>query len=290
MIRKYVLLMILIVFTLSACTQVHDTGEETDNAQEEIAYNTEYLTYVTIDDGYCITACAEYSGAEYQYVVYELEDKDSEYSPEIYWVVVVLKDKKVLSVLRQELLVYEELNRATISNLVLEKDVNFDGKNDILLWLGHFGNQGLIRYACYLNIDDEFVECPSFSEIANPAVDEANQVVLSSWRNWAASHSWAMYYLIDGEYTETERLTEEPIFTEDDEELWTWTDEIFVDGEWQIREYFTQNDYDEETLYGEKVYGEGCHWDIGQDRWRTLFNNGMMSDYSIYSSEWVETG
>lgn len=266
------------------------TEPEHEAIKEYIAYSTEYLPYVTINEGYCITKCVEYSGTEYQYVIYELENSIgyTEYNREIYWTVIVLRDKQAFTVLRQDLDEYFGLI-PTASDLVLETDVDFDGKNDILLWLGHFGNQGLIRYACYLSRDEGVVACPSFSDIANPAVDAENRVILSSWKNWAVSHSYAMYYFIDGEYVETERLTEEPVQAENDEELWGWTDEIFGDGHWQTREYFTEKDYDTETLYREKVYGAESHWDIAQDRWRTLFNNGMMSDFSIYSSEYIET-
>ena len=285
MIRKSVLLILLTftIFLQSACNQIND------DIKQETPYNTEYLDFVTIDEGYSITDCVEYSGSEYRYAVYGLENlsEATAYSRDIYWIIIVLKNDEVFTVLRQDL--DEDAGPIpTSSDLVLETDVDFDGASDVLLWLGHFGNQGLISYACYLSRGNEFVKCPSFSEIANPAVDEENGVILSSWRNWAASHSYAMYYFIDGEYIETERLTEEPVQTENDKELLSWTDEVFLDGTWQIREYFTEEDYTPEILYNEKVYGAGCHWDIGQDRWRTLFNNGLMSDFSIYSSKYTE--
>lgn len=251
--------------------------------------NDEYLPLITVDNGYTVTDYAESLGSEYQYKIFELENLSNitDYSRDIYWEVVVVENETVVAVLRQVLDEYAG-PIPTAATLVLEVDVNFDDKNDILFWLGHFGAQGLIRYDCVLNTDGEFIYCPSFSSISNPAVDEENQVILSSWRNWAASHSYAMYYFIDGAYIEMERLTEEPLRDENLNELWTWTDEIFVDGEWKLREYFTEADYDDETLYSEKVYGEGSYWDIAQDRWRTLYNNGMMADFSIYSSEYVE--
>lgn len=297
----FILVFLTMLTTVSACANNPDKEQLNENEllpetfaenqesidnQQDIPYQSKYLAYVVVDQNYSITNCAESSGEVYQYEVYEIENlgEATEYSRDIYWIILVIEKGEVHTVLRQDLNEYAG-PIPTASDLVLEADVNFDGNNDVLLWLGHFGNQGLIRYVCYLNTDDGLIECPSFSEIANPAVDMENRVILSSWRNWAASHSYAMYYFIDDEYIEMERLTEEPVQTENGENIWTWTDEVFIDGNWIIREYFTEKDYDAEVIYRDKVYGEDCHWDIGQDRWRTLFNNGMMSDFSIYSSQ-----
>ena len=102
-------------------------------------------------------------------------------------------------------------------------DVDFDGKNDILVQNGHFGNQGLINYTCYLNRDGEYVLCKSFTEIPNVAVNEKNKVILGCWRNYAVSHSYAMYSFIKDEFVMTHRLTEEPVnssYTNESDILW----------------------------------------------------------------------
>ena len=223
--------------------------------------NEEYLSHVTVDEGYELTTCAEGTGAEYEYVIYELEDFDveSEYERKVYWIIIVLQDGEVHTVLRQDADEYAAM-LLTADSLVLEVDADFDGVHDILLGLGHFGNQGLLRYACYLRRGDEFVECPSFAEIPNPAIDAENKVILSNWRSHAASHSYAMFYFADGEFVETERLTTAEEIADSGEGLWTWTDKILVDGEWQIREYLTASDYtDEVAIFDEKVYSPDAH-------------------------------
>lgn len=30
------------------------------------------------------------------------------------------------------------------------------------------------------------------------------------------------------------------------------------------------------------LYNENSEWGISEDRWRTLYNDGLMTDYSIY--------
>ena len=274
-----------VVIETPDASQTPDVSPPPASADNSTHESESYLAYVTMDDGYEITARVKGAGAEYEYIIYELENFEStlEFGRKMYWTVLVLKDGIVQSTLRQDAEEYTDL-LPTADNLVLETDADFDGKNDILMWLGHFGNQGLVRYACYLSRGSEFVECSSFADIANPAIDAENRVVLSSWRNSAMSHSYAMFYFIDGAFVEMERLTEEAVLRENDEMLWTWTDEVFVDGEWQIREYFTEDDYEHDVLYTEKIYGPGLHWDMEQDRWRALFNSGLMSDFSIYDS------
>lgn len=300
--RIYMFLLLLIFGLLTACSSVpaddaslpdsiKDTaptgGEPSANissTNELDGINTEYLPWITVDDGYCVTDYAEYIGEDYQYKIYELENEANatEHDRDIYWEITVFQNETAIVTLRKTPSEYA-MWWPEASDLVLETDVNFDGQNDILFCCGHFGAQGLVLYECYLNNENEFIACPSFSDIANPALDFENHVVLSSWRNWAASHSFAKYYWIDGVCVESERLTEE-IQTVDGSEIWTWTDEIFTDGEWQIREYFTENDYDKETLHN-KIYGTSSRWGIDQDKWRTLYNDGLMSDFSIYNSK-----
>lgn len=259
---------------------------ESSPVMEASSWNdSAYLSLITIDNGYHVTNYAEYNGQIFQYIIFELENpkNKTEYTRDVYWEIVVCQNGISLATLRHTLNEFA-WGCPEISDLVLEKDVDFDGQNDILFCCGHFGNQGLIRYSCYLNHVGCLTASPSFSEIANPALDADNQVVLSSWRNSAASHSYAVYTWIDGDCVETERLTEELIQVDNGDSLWTWTDEIFSNGEWKLYEYFTEDDYDRETIQ-RKLYGKDSKWGIDQDRWRTLYNNGLMSDFSIYSSE-----
>lgn len=65
-------------------------------------------------------------------------------------------------------------------DLVTEIDADFDGTNDLLLCLGHFGTQWAVAYKCWLTRDNALTYCPSFTEIANPALDPERKEVLSS--------------------------------------------------------------------------------------------------------------
>ena len=152
-------------------------------------------------------------------------------------------------------------------------DVNFDNIPDLLICTGHHGNQGLLTYYCFLQTEDGFVEAPTFTDIPNPAIDSDNKLILSQWRNSAVSHSWAEYKCQNNEYVMYRELCED-LDHSGGEEVWVWT----VNGEEAAR---SDELYEEEIF--DFLYGENSEWKIMDDRWRTLYNNGLTADYSIYS-------
>ncbi len=152
-------------------------------------------------------------------------------------------------------------------------DVNFDNIPDLLICTGHHGNQGLLTYYCFLQTEDGFVESPTFTDISNPAIDSDNKLILSQWRNSAVSHSWAEYKCQNNEYVMYRELCED-LDHSGGEEVWVWT----VNGEEAAR----SDELSEEEIF-DFLYGENSEWKIMDDRWRTLYNNGLTADYSIYS-------
>lgn len=254
---------------------------------EEIICDNELAAYVSVEDNCSIVGYADFRGENYRCGVFQLRSPEYETTSGfgikmptcdvIYWEIVVLRNETVVDVLRIE---NDEHGFAVpaCEDLVTEIDVDFDGANDLLLCLGHFGAQGSVAYKCWLTRDNVLVYYPSFTDISNPALDPERKEVLSQWRNMAVSHGYGIYRFLDDAFVMTERLTEQPADIASEEIVWSWTDEIFVDGAWQLREYFTQNDYDDETLYSEKIYGDTAYWDISSDRWRSLYNGGKMSN------------
>ncbi len=91
-------------------------------------------------------------------------------------------------------------------------DVNFDDVPDLLICTGHHGNSGLLTYYCFLQTENGFVESPTFTDIPNPAIDVDNQLILSQWRNDAASHSWAEFQCWDDTYVMLRELREDAIW------------------------------------------------------------------------------
>ena len=152
-------------------------------------------------------------------------------------------------------------------------DVNFDTVPDLLICTGHHGNQGALTYYCFLQTDTGFVEAPTFSDIPNPSIDAENQLILSQWRNSAASHSWAEYKCEDNIFVLSRELREE-LLVVSDEEIWIWT----VNGE----EVGRSNELSKAEIEN-LLYNDNSEWNLSHNRWQILYNNGMMSDYSIYA-------
>ncbi|MDE7265923.1 MAG: hypothetical protein K2N89_00445 [Lachnospiraceae bacterium] len=154
-------------------------------------------------------------------------------------------------------------------------DVNFDNIPDLLICTGHHGNQGLLTYYCFLQTEDGFVEAPTFTDISNPSIDVENELILSQWRNSAASHSWAEYQCRNNIYVRYRELREDAIgASEQGADIWIWT----VNGEEIGRSDALSMEEIEDLLYN-----ENSEWGILGDRWRTLYNAGLTADFSIYS-------
>ena len=167
---------------------------------------------------------------------------------------------------------------AGIRNRMTFEDINFDGVKDIVLEAGSYGTQMLTyKYGwIWEQASGRYAFSPTFAGIGDPAIDVKHQLVRSSWRNWAASHSWAIYRYVDGQFVMQGRLTEEVLFTEDippelevpeGAEVWRWPEEIMEDGEVAevINSYAVEVE-GEETIYPERYesyYEEDSYWGEG---------------------------
>ena len=166
---------------------------------------------------------------------------------------------------------------AGIRNRMTFEDINFDGVKDIVLEAGSYGTQALTyKYGwIWEQTSGRYEFSPAFAGIGNPVIDAEQQLVRSSWRNWAASHSWAIYRYVDGQFVMQGKLTEEPLFEEDippelevpeDAEVWRWQEEIMEDGEVAevINSYAIEAE-GEETIYTdseryESYYAKDSYW------------------------------
>ena len=170
-------------------------------------------------------------------------------------------------------------------NIFYSVDVNFDSKKDILLLDGYFGNQGAAYYDCFLwdNKTNSFIKNDSFYEIPNVSIDQNSCTVLGCWRNWAASHSYAMYKYMDGKFVMISELTEEAVLDntlKNNQERWKYTDERLKDGKMQIVDQLTV--VSPGVGESEKFFKYGSYWDLNGDKWRHLDNSDPLSGFNIY--------
>lgn len=72
-------------------------------------------------------------------------------------------------------------------------DVNFDGREDVVIRLGYAGAQGASVHTVYLGSDDGFILNKSFEDIANYKLDSENQLIYGSYRSNAATRASQSY-------------------------------------------------------------------------------------------------
>lgn len=103
------------------------------------------------------------------------------------------------------------------------QDVSFDGKDDILVNLGQYGNQMIQYYDCFVwdETKGQYCKDESFRQIENPQINNEKRCVFSSSRISAASYSYKRFEFIEGHFIETAVLTQTfraskqpPLFTE----------------------------------------------------------------------------
>lgn len=75
------------------------------------------------------------------------------------------------------------------------KDVNFDEYDDILIYLGSYGNQGIEYYDCYVwnGETNRFVNVPEYREICNPKISCSDSLIYGKARCSAAEYEYTKY-------------------------------------------------------------------------------------------------
>ena len=87
---------------------------------------------------------------------------------------------------------------------VIYKDVNFDGYDDLLIYRGVFGNQGVKHYDCFVWNDwtDSFYTVNDFEKLSNPVFDTDTKSIITSERDNAATYRYYRYKFTDiGNYS-----------------------------------------------------------------------------------------
>jgi len=144
-------------------------------------------------------------------------------------------------------------------------DVNFDGYKDIVAIVDQQGTQGMHTYICFVwNETLLKFEKSSFPDWGFISIDYDRQLLLASWRNWAASHGWAIYEYIDNVLMKTYECNRTYTGTfEKGEEIIHFVEEQLIDGGMQIifDDNIAENELNEHLWYNDL-------WQLSNGSWR----------------------
>lgn len=147
-----------------------------------------------------------------------------------------------------------------IEELITEYDVTFDGKKDILIYVGVLGTQMAEKYLCYVWDDNigRYTEAENYSSFFNPAPDDKEQVILSFGRNSASETEYFKYRFIDGTFVCIAKLYLNQIEEEVDGK---YVDERLKDGTLVV--------YEEGILDLERynLFKSDGYWELNSDKW-----------------------
>lgn len=134
-------------------------------------------------------------------------------------------------------------------------DVNFDGREDVVIRLGYAGAQGALVHTVYLGSDDGFILNKSFEDIANYKLDSENQLIYGSYRSNAVTRATQSYKYDSA--TSSFVLIDEMVIDESMEILFSTVGEILydyvgTDGQDYLVVFRYGEAYDGSTFVGDK--------------------------------------
>lgn len=160
-----------------------------ENVDNEIVLQDMFV----IQGRHCCLKVFEESESEYQYLL-EITDEKGE----------KCELKSIISA--------DEFVEENMVDRVQFEDVNFDGEEDVLIWIGLTGSKGNLRYDCFLKKGMQYLYCEGFSDIFNPYVDKDAKAVVSTVVN--ADSYYEIKYSICEEHVELVD-TDEYLFNSD---------------------------------------------------------------------------
>lgn len=172
-----VVLVLFSVFTFCSCemkTAENNGTTDSDNVNIQVEQGCSLYDYVHL------------SGQEFDYDVYEIRS-EKEYAhrkyEKYYWIVDVFKDGNKIAEIRHDKPEYVEYMYPKAQDIVGEIDINFDGRNDIIIDHGYVDAPMYMDksyYTCYLQTDDGFEKLEGFENISNVCLDCQNKIYLST--------------------------------------------------------------------------------------------------------------
>ena len=227
-----------------------ETITETDEIISEgvTEKTTEQTTTVTIEGNLVESESIEKESYTYNIEIYETENQER------YATIAVQKNASTITTLKVENDEWGD-EFPSASNMINEEDVNFDGRQDILVKLGQFGENADNRYKCYIDNAENLEYCNGFEQIDNPDVYSDMQMIVGYAKGDSDLVTYNRYEYIDNSI---ENIDSVEVTREKNVDIY---DEIFFDI------MFNREQADIKTAYQyiidsyQKLY-DACKYDL----------------------------
>lgn len=143
-----------------------------------------------------------------------------------------------------------------IPNIIIEKDVNFDGTRDVLINLGLFGEYSDKRYKCYLRNGLELKYCKGFENINNPEIYNDTHMIIGHLNGDDEKVTYKKYQIIQ----DSLQIIATIDMKKEDE--YNIHDEIFFDIMFNREQADIRAAYEQIVNTYEKIYPLSCCYNL----------------------------
>ncbi len=120
---------------------------------------------------------------------------------------------------------FESQRAGNVVGSIFLEDVNFDGKNDLIVPKGRYGSKFVTFYDCYLYTQNGYVQCEDFSKFANLKINIIDEKILSDY----GSNEEVNYKVLEFKGDELIFVDELGVFYTEKETIDKWEDKWLID-------------------------------------------------------------
>ena len=194
--RKTVILLGALALMLSGCGAVKETSDGTEVQKEP---PTEESTVVGATDELIDSDRFEGESDTYDIAIYETKNQER------YAQIIVKDESEDIATLTIEQDEWGDI-MPEISDMIMEKDVDFDGNKDVLVRLGSFGENEDKRYKCYLVNSSGLNYCSGFEMIDNPCIYSDMQIITGYLKGDSELVTYNRYEYADDSFQKTDSI------------------------------------------------------------------------------------
>lgn len=232
-----------------------------ENNYPEVTFDVEECkSFVNIRENGFIAEAIQLKGKEFGYIVYNVQSQsmtdglNPDYS---YYNVLVIRENKLVTVIEED--ADTRVYGYDIANTVLEADVNFDGRNDVLVGMPDLGFE---EYSIYLQTADGLEYCDTLDKMATIHVNPESKLFTGvydgkEYKSFGISDGKLKFAdYVDEAYTDKIRNNTTELHEYAGVEVYPYLNEFFPHLDGDVIEYTGEFLFDESADFDGKVQVE----------------------------------